>query len=291
MLRCNQIQFQVAFYLDGELRQEDKRLIDAHLLGCVTCREGFAQERRLVEGIRAAHPLYSAPPALRARIEQLLAPGLPIPARRSWLRWGSQTPRWFSARVATAIAAVLILSLSVLWGIMETTKRLRLDAASEFAVMAVNAHQRYLRGQLPLAIPTDSAEAISEWFQGKLPFNLKLPDYQESSGQEKLYALEGARLVGFKSDYAAYVAYRMGSRPISLVVTSSAVVRPSGGEAIASRGLVFHYDTIAGNKVITWSDRGLTYALVSDLAERGQEACMVCHLGTQDRDFIQGLKP
>jgi hypothetical protein len=43
--------------------------------------------------------------------------------------------------------------------------------------------------------------------------------------------------------------------------------------------------------VITWSDRGLTYALVSDLDERGQQSCIVCHEGTKDRDFIEPLKP
>ena len=36
---------------------------------------------------------------------------------------------------------------------------------------------------------------------------------------EKLYQLEGARLVGYKNDYAAYVAYQIRTRPISLVVT------------------------------------------------------------------------
>jgi hypothetical protein len=120
---------------------------------------------------------------------------------------------------------------------------------------------------------------------------VKLPNYQESSGQEKLYTLEGARLVSFQNEYAAYVEYRMKQRPISLVITSDSVARPSGGEEIASKGLRFHYNAIDGLKVITWSDRGLTYALVSDLEERGQQSCIVCHAGTKDRDFIEPLKP
>ena len=94
---------------------------------------------------------------------------------------------------------------------------------------------------------------------------MKLPNYQESSGQEKLYTLEGARLVGFSEDYAAYVGVSDEARPISLVITSDSVAKPSGGEEIASKGLRFHYNAIDGLKVITWSDRGLTYALVSDL--------------------------
>ena len=132
---------------------------------------------------------------------------------------------------------------------------------------------------------------ISAWFSNKVKFSVKLPNYQESSGQEKLYTLEGARLVGFEKDYAAYVAYRMKERPITLVITSESVAKPSGGEEIPARGLTFHYNAIDGLKVLTWSDRGLTYALVSDLEERGQQSCIVCHPSAKDQDFIEPLKP
>jgi anti-sigma factor RsiW len=148
-----------------------------------------------------------------------------------------------------------------------------------------------MRGQLPLEMESARPQDISAWFANKVDFSVKLPNYQESSGQEKLYTLEGARLVSLENDYAAYVAYRMKDRPISLVITSDSVARPSAGEVIASRGLRFHYNAIDGLKVITWSDRGLTYALVSDLDERGQQSCIVCHEGTKDRDFIEPLKP
>ncbi len=184
----------------------------------------------------------------------------------------------------------LALVLLIGWGVTEYLKT-RPNPPSHFAMMAVDTHQRHLRGQLPLEIGSDVPEEISHWFAGKVPFSVKLPNYQESSGQEKLYSLEGARLVGYNNGYAAYVAYQMHKRPISLVVTSEAVAQPSGGEEIVSRGLTFHYDSIHGLKVITWSDRGLTYALVSDLEERGQQSCIVCHQGTKDQDFIESLKP
>jgi hypothetical protein len=157
--------------------------------------------------------------------------------------------------------------------------------------MAADTHLRHTRGQLPLEMESERPQDISAWFSNKVNFSVKLPNYQESSGQEKLYTLEGARLVGFQEDYAAYVAYRMKSRPISLVITSDSVARPSGGEEITARGLTFHYNAIDGLKVLTWSDRGLTYALVSDLEERGQQSCIVCHEGTKDQDFIEPLKP
>ena len=146
-------------------------------------------------------------------------------------------------------------------------------------------------GQLPLEVESSEPEKISAWFENKVKFNVKLPSYQESSGQEILYTLEGARLVNYQNDYAAYVSYHMKDRLISLVITSELLAQPSGGEEIASKGLMFHYNAIDGLKVITWSDRGLTYALVSDLEERGQQSCFVCHQGTKDQDFIEPLKP
>jgi anti-sigma factor RsiW len=156
--------------------------------------------------------------------------------------------------------------------------------------MAAETHLRHLRGQLPLEINSGAAQQISAWFNDKLPFTVQLPNYQELSGQKQLYELEGGRLVGFNNDYAAYVAYQMSERPISLVITSDRVATPAGGEEISAKGLTFHYNSIDGLKVITWSDRGLTYALVSDLEERGQQSCVVCHHGTKDRDLIEPLK-
>jgi hypothetical protein len=191
------------------------------------------------------------------------------------------------------VAAVLMAFISILgmWLLTKERKRLPFNSPSEFALMAADTHLRHLRGQLPLEIATEAPQRISAWFHGKVPFSVKLPNYQESSGQEKLYKLEGARLVGYKNDYAAYVAYQMRQQPISLVITSNAVARPSGGQEIVAKGLTFHYDSINGFKVITWSDRGLTYALVSDLEERGQQSCIVCHHGTSDQELIQSLKP
>jgi anti-sigma factor RsiW len=202
-------------------------------------------------------------------------------------------PRSRGLRIAGAMAALAIVAVATGFWLArkQTDQPAAYPSPSSFALMAADTHRRYLEKQLPLEISSELPDRISTWFQGKVPFSVKLPEYQEESGQVKLYKLEGARLVGYKDDYAAYVAYRMGQRPISLVVTSNSVALPSGGEQISSRGLKFHFDSIYGYKVITWTDRGLTYALVSDLEERGQQSCGVCHQGVKDHDLIDRLKP
>jgi anti-sigma factor RsiW len=300
MNACQQIRAQLAFYLDDELHHGDREEFVDHLANCADCRDICERERRLLEGIRASRPLYSAPAEMRSKVAQLFhRESQPYTASNKLrqnvqraLRPGVSSARGLkTARVlafTAALGGVIFVSAWVLVARRNSETPLM---PSEFAMMAVDAHLRHLRGQLPLEIVSDSAEQISKWFAGKVNFGLTLPDYQGASGQEKLYSLEGARLVGFKQDYAAYVAYKMRRSPITLVVTSNSVAMPAGGEEIISKGVTFHYDSINGQKVITWSDRGLTYALVSNLEERGQQSCLVCHAGTKDRDFIEGLKP
>jgi anti-sigma factor RsiW len=289
------------FYLDDELHDRELSDFEQHLEGCVECRRSCERERRIIESVRASRPLYVASPELRDRIADLLeqAPepyvaSSPLRNRvRQILGFDQRmtAPRFAFPGMRVLAALGTMVALLLFAGFWFFRPRPAPPIPSEFAMMAVDSHSRRIRNQLPLEIKTSSPAEISDWFSGKVPFSLKLPTYQENSGQARLYHLEGARLVGFKNDYAAFVAYQMRNRPITLVVTSDRVATPSGGEEIPSKGLKFHYDAINGLKVITWSDRGLTYALVSDLEERGQQSCIVCHEGSRDSDFIESLKP
>jgi len=271
-------------YLDDELQGEERGVVEAHLSDCESCAALFARELNFLNTIRKSAPLHVAPPELRARVQKILSEErvaeVSRPRRASRMSW-----------LMAAAAALLLLLLPLL--VWRTIKQSNVPAvkASSFALMAADTHLRHMRGQLPLEMESGSPQQISSWFLNKVNFSVKLPNYQESSGQDKLYTLEGARLVGYQNDYAAYVAYRMKDRPISLVITSDSVAHPSGGEEIQARGLTFHYNAIDGLKVLTWSDRGLTYALVSDLEERGQQSCIVCHEGTKDHDLLEPLKP
>ena len=271
-------------YLDNELQGDERATVEAHLSECETCAATFARERNFLEAVRKSGPLHAASPELRDKVRHIFNEGRRAPV-------ASEKPRRrFKWAVAIAAGLLVLLVPVLVWRIVRQAEP-AVSRPSNFALMAATTHLRHVRGQLPLEMETDDPQKISTWFAGKVNFSVQLPNYQESSGQEKLYTLEGARLVGFQNDYAAYVAYRMKERPITLVITSGSVTKPSGGEVIASKGLRFHYNAIDGLKVITWTDRGLTYALVSDLEERGQKSCIVCHQGTKDQDFIEPLKP
>jgi len=274
--QCDDIRRRLTLYLDDELQGTERATVEAHVSNCESCAAIFARELEFLNTVRKSGKLYVAPPELRAKVQQIVRP-----RRRSRVNW----------MVAAAAVLLVLLLPVVVWRVVKKTDQPEKGPAGSFALFAAETHLRHVRGQLPLEVESASPQDISSWFANKVNFKVKLPNYQESSGQEKLYELEGARLVNFQNDYGAYVAYQMKERPISLVITSTTAVEPSGGEVIAAGELKFHYNAIDGLKVLTWTDRGLTYALVSDLEERGQQSCIVCHQGTKDQDFIAPLKP
>lgn len=300
MNSCKDIFPRITLWLDGELHSDEELLIESHLIECESCRGYAASERRFLENVRNSRTVHVASAELRARVSAIVETPqakveTPQRLRRvviKLLSGISPRPYLLDVRAFALIAAIVGTSLTIgIWYASSRTANLNETSPSSFALMAADTHRRYLQKQLPLEIVSDAPNQISTWFHGKVPFGVELPDYKDETGQPKLYKLEGGRLVGYKQDYAAYVAYRMEERPISLVMTSTTVAQPEGGEQIAAQGLTFHFNSIYGYKVITWSDRGLTYALVSDLEERGQQSCGVCHQDAADQDLIQRLKP
>lgn len=279
MSNCNEFYAQLILYLDDEIDQGKKIALEGHLQSCHACREVLERERWFKNYIASATPLYKAPDDLRTRVASIVsaapvtAPVHPLEAARQML-FGQDTGLFGGWRRIMTVTASVLLFLSGVWMAMVVINPTQ---STTFAAVAVDAHQRHNQGRLPLEFSSNKPEQITNWFNGKTPFRLELPNYSEELGKNKLYRLEGARLVVFENDYAAYVSYKMGERLISLLVASSEVAHPTGREKIPSKDLIIHYDTIDDLKVITWSHRGLTYALVSDLEERGQQSCMVCH--------------
>jgi anti-sigma factor RsiW len=286
MTECIDIRSRLNLYLDNELQGDERVHFEHHLYVCQSCRSVAQAEKRFLDTVRTAEPLYIASPELTSRVRSVLHLPDSDAANASG---ASRSLRKHRVIATIAAAAVLLLLLPILiWRAREREPR---SSASSFALMAADAHLRHIRGQLPLEMTSTEPREVSKWFVNKVDFSVKIPNYQEAPGLEKLYTMEGARLVAYKNDYAAYVAYRMNDHPISLVITSDSVGQTSGGEEIKAKGLVFHYNAIHGLKVLTWSDRGLTYALVSDLEERGQKSCVVCHQDIKEQDFIAPLKP
>ena len=163
---------------------------------------------------------------------------------------------------------------------------LRQANANSYIKAAVTAHRGSLDGSLPLEILSESPTVVAAWFDGKVPFNFRLPGSTQEPGHEQVYRLTGGRLVAYKGGYAALVSYQMQQQKISLLVSSGNSAAAAGAEEIPSGGIVFHYSKRGSFNVITWSNHGLTYALVSSLPGSGRQSCLVCHQNMADGDHF-----
>ncbi|HKD81923.1 MAG TPA: hypothetical protein VKH81_19675 [Candidatus Angelobacter sp.] len=164
-------------------------------------------------------------------------------------------------------------------------------SGQEFAEFAVKAHRQHTQGNLALDVHFDSQQALNQWLKAKSPFYVALPESPAVPGEERPYRLQGARLVPAGGKTAVYVAYQMQSGPVSLMVAPESVAVASGGIEADFKKVTFHYRTVEGLKVVTWSLHGNTYALVSEEGNSTQRSCMVCHSAMRDRDLSQTPTP
>ncbi len=287
MKSCDDYSVNIQLYLDKELSGQDLEEFRAHLKDCVACKQELEAEEALSQLLYQSRPLYSAPDSLRDRVRQATqrAAGSADPALvpmnkrvteigvRSFRRSDSDAHRWQGL-----VAAVLIICI----GLVFLPAAFQRSRAASYVETAITTHRSFMDGGLPLEVQSDSPSTVSAWFAGKVPFNFRLPSSHEISGQVVPYQLMGGRLVSYKNSYAALVAYRMQKENISLLVTSDKIASAAGGQEVRTHGLVFHYSKRANFNIVTWSNHGLTYALVSSLPESGKHPCLVCHQNMAD---------
>ena len=200
----------------------------------------------------------------------------------------AQLPLWAPMK-RTVSAVALLLTFGAVLTIGWTSLRSFSDA--RFAEFAAGIHEQYTQGDLALDIHLESQQALNEWFKTRLQFPLALPASPPVPGEERPYRLEGAGLVQVAGKSAAYIAYRMQEGPASLMVAPDSVAVASGGIEVGFKKVTFHYATVRGHKVVTWSQHGLTYALVSQEGNSSQRSCMVCHSAMRDRDLSHTPTP
>ncbi len=221
--------------------------------------------------------------------EQKLLAQLKAPSRPDLVRPPVPPPRPASPRAPRRFMRWLVpvLALIVIVGVL---RKLPLSG-SRYAEIAVTMHRQYAQGNLALDARSESLQTLNEWFKARSPFPLDLPASPAAPGEERPYRLEGARLVRVGGKTAIYIAYRMQTGPVSLMVTPDSVARPSGGVRVDYKKVSFHYRMVHGYKVVTWSLQGKTYALVSQEGNRTQRSCMVCHSAMRDRDLSDTPTP
>jgi anti-sigma factor (TIGR02949 family) len=289
MSACDDYRSMVPLFLDDELSGDDAEDFLRHVASCADCRQLLEEEQALSRLLHRARPLYQAPDVLRMRVSGILASEMhtdiraPDRLRRRILRIlrilaspirGSAQP--FRRKPLAAAALLTILVLPFIPPIVQNAR------ANAFVEAAAATHRSYLEGNLPMEIHTSSPAAVTAWFAGKVPFHFQLPESQQTASSPQVYRLVGSRLISFRGAYAALTTYEMQNQKISLLVISEQSARAEGGDEVQSGRLTFHDRFVGGFKVTTWSNHGLTYALVSSLPGTAQQSCLVCHQNMAD---------
>src|SRR6266699_1801644 len=229
--------------------------------------------------LRAATSVDDDPtPEEEELLAELKAPSRPDLTRERVLPSPGRFMRW----LVPAVALILIVAALVVPTPLSGQK---------FAEFAASIHRQHAQGGLALDVRSDSQQTLNEWLKAKSPFSLALPVSPPAPGEERPYRLEGARLVQVGSKSAVYIAYQLETGPASLMVTPDSVAVASGGVKVDFKKVSFHYRMVEGYKVVTWSLRGRTYALVSQEGNGTQRSCMVCHSPMRDRDLSQTPSP
>jgi anti-sigma factor RsiW len=247
--------------------------------------------------LRAATSVNDDPSAAEEEmLAQLAAPSRPLAqARREPPPQPGTQPGWrrFLSWHVFVPAAGLVLLFGVLIGLPRSSKPL---SGPDYAEFAVTTHRQHVEGKLPLEVHSASQQTLNEWLKAKSRFPLALPASPAAAGDARPFRLEGARIVKVAGKPAAFIAYevwtpKLQMTPASLIVTRDSVAVASGGVQVNFKKVSFHYATVQGYKVVTWSMHGLTYALVSQETNSTQGSCMVCHSAMRDRDLSNTPTP
>jgi hypothetical protein len=242
----------------------------------------------------ATRTKYNSGPQGDAQSAVLNGPGRSDPAPKT----RSRLPIWQSMKWLAPATALIV--VAAVFSTRPTSSPTSLSGM-QFAELAVNTHRQHAQGRLALEIRSDSQQALNQWLKTKSPFSLVLPTSPLTPGEEQPYRPEGARVVRVGANRADFIAYQMepsnltlnASQPgnVSLMVIPASVAVASGGVEVRFTKVSFHYATVGGYKVVTWSVHGLTYALVSQESNNTQRSCMVCHSAMKDRDFTHTPSP
>src|SRR5215469_1441979 len=291
MRACGENSARILSYLDGRLRGQELDEFRSHLEECSNCLAKVETERALSQLLHLSRPLYSAPAELRERVAAVVEDHATALARNGvakgvlWLRSGWADKAW---RVASLrlLAASLAVAAMLLAFVPHFVRQAR---AADYVETAVAAHRNYLDGKLSPELQTNSPEQVTAWFNGKVPFAFRLPRAQVTLQSLPAYQLTGATLVKYRGKPAALVTYQKLTERISLLVASTDSAVVAGGDEVRAGNLIFHYRTDQRFKVVTWSNHGLSYALVSSVSGSARESCMVCHQSMADyHNFISG---
>lgn len=241
---CEEVQPLVRAATRGGLDEPTRARVYDHLATCAACTQLADEERALDRLLEERLPQYSAPLALKRRLQARLPPldATPPPRRPALGRW--LTP------LAVAAAACVVMAVALRHGPAP---------GDPLVAEAVADHLRVVYRDHPTDIESGGPHQVKPWFTGRLDFALPTV-----FGGDDDFTLEGGSVGYYLDRKAAVLVYKRRLHTESLFVFRADDLsfpradRDLGRVAAAVRH-------VRGFSVVLWRDSELGYALVSDL--------------------------
>jgi anti-sigma factor RsiW len=205
MIDCKQLDPLVTPYVDGDLGDVDRDLVDRHLTVCLPCRGRVHGERAVRALIRTRKPALEsahAPDVLQARCAALAAASQGAAVGRP-----SRAPGWRTRLMPFALAAglALIVGGAFLYELTDRSSRLM---AAELTV----DHMKCF-GVMNDLLGTDSRPAVVEASMASgFGWHVRLPDPHDAVDLQ----LVGSRPCLYAEGRVAHIMYRHHGTPISV---------------------------------------------------------------------------
>ncbi len=219
-------------YVDGELDPANALELERQLAN----DPALAAERERIEALRRTIaerlPREAAPAGLARRIEAAVG------ARAAPARIAAH-PSWRALAASVMVAAFL--GSGATW--------LALSPAPADADMVVANHVRALMAPHPVDVESSDGHTVKPWFSGRIPEAPRVVDLSNDG-----FALVGGRIDVIGRTPIPTLVYRVRQHLISVSALR------------AGRAAAMPEEQIAGYNLVSWTDNGVTYWAVSNVA-------------------------
>jgi anti-sigma factor RsiW len=220
-------------YLDGELDPANALEIAQRMSADPALAAEGDRVKALQQLIRERLPRQEAPSGLRARIEESVG----------GQRRARERPSWRA--LAASIALTAMVASSSTWLLVGA------QPENTIADSLVSDHIRALMAPQPIDVASSDRHTVKPWFNGRIPESPRVVDLAK-----KDFALVGGRLDVVGRDPCPTLVYRHEKHLISLTEM------PAGSRWDLARAP----RTIDGYNVVHWTENGVNYWAISDLA-------------------------
>lgn len=226
---CQDVDDQLAAYIDGEQTDAVQKSVDEHLRGCPSCRAHADRERAARDLLRTHRDRLrtAAPVGLQTRCEE--ASRILVARKRSPMR--AWVPLSLAATLILAVGAVFVFGVN--------------DRVEALAAGMVLDHTKCFK-ITPAAGKNDAASDEALW-QEKQGWTIKVPP---SSDEQELTLVDVRRCLT-AGGWSAHLMYQWHGHPLSVYVLPKTVGTEGPAETL-------------GVETTIWAAGGRTYAVLAD---------------------------